>query len=72
MKWAVCLENEGFKASLELRKLYRLVEDEKSAQRGCLRVIDESGEAYIYPAGMFLPLHVHIDKPAEERLLAIA
>ncbi|MDR3054194.1 MAG: hypothetical protein LBU53_02160 [Zoogloeaceae bacterium] len=72
MKWAVCLENKGFVESLELRKLYQVVEDEKSAQRGCMRVIDETGEAYIYPADMFFPLAGKIDKPAEDRLLAIA
>jgi hypothetical protein len=64
------MDNEGFRESLELRKLYPLVEDEKSAQRGCVRVVDESGEDYVYPADMFLPLPV--EQSTEERLLAIA
>jgi hypothetical protein len=72
MKWAVCMENKGFKESLELRKLYPLIEDEKSALRGCVRVIDESGEDYVYPADMFLPLSVQIEPSTQERLLAMA
>jgi hypothetical protein len=58
MTWAVCVKNDGFKASLELRKLYRVIEDETSAQRACIRVIDESGEDYVFPAKMFQPLQI--------------
>jgi hypothetical protein len=70
MKWVVCLENNGFEESLQPRKLYPLIDDDRSAQRGCVRVVDDSGEDYIYPASMFLPLPVAIE--AEARLLALA
>ncbi|GHT96111.1 hypothetical protein FACS1894116_12700 [Betaproteobacteria bacterium] len=70
MKWVICLDNAGFKESLELRKLYPLIDDEASAQRGCVRVIDESGEDYVYPSDMFLPLPVAVE--TEARLLALA
>ena len=70
MKWAICMKNDEVKASLELRKLYPLIEDEASAAMGFVRVIDESGEDYAFPASMFLPLA--IEKPIEEQLLALA
>lgn len=52
-KFAVCLSNEGYPASLEPRKLYEILDDPQAASKGLLRVIDESGEDYLYPARMF-------------------
>lgn len=52
-KFAVCLSNEGYPASLEPRKLYEILDDQQAAGKGLLRVIDESGEDYLYPARMF-------------------
>lgn len=52
-KFVVCLSNEGYPASLEPRKLYEFLDDPLAADKGLLRVIDESGEDYLYPAGMF-------------------
>jgi hypothetical protein len=57
-KFAVCLSNEGYPASLEPRKLYEVLDDERAAGKGMLRVIDESGEDYLYPASMFAPMSV--------------
>lgn len=51
---ALCIDNSGYPASLELHKLYRVLPDEDAAQGGDLRVIDESGEDYLYPAAKFL------------------
>jgi hypothetical protein len=51
----VCLKNEGYPASLEVRKLYRVVVDVKAATHKMIRVIDESGEDYLYPADFFAP-----------------
>ena len=51
--YAVCLKNAGFTASLELRKLYAVVEDPDAEANDLIRVIDESGEEYIYPARLF-------------------
>jgi hypothetical protein len=67
--YAVCLRNTGFAASLEVRKLYRVVEDADAAANNLVRVIDESGEDYLYPARLFKPLTL----PAEvQRALRLA
>ncbi len=57
-EFVVCLENEGYAASLEIGKLYRIIPDEKAEKLGGLRVIDEDGEDYFYDAEMFCPLQV--------------
>jgi len=49
----VCLDNSGYEAALDRRKLYALLPDAEAEARGLLRVVDESGEAYLYPARMF-------------------
>ena len=54
----VCLENEGYEASLEKRKLYVVVADEDAAAHKLLRIIDESGEDYLYPAKLFSPIEL--------------
>lgn len=56
--FAVCINNEGYKASLEVGKLYRVIPDEEAASHGYLRVVDESGEDYGYAADRFFPLDV--------------
>ena len=53
-KLAVCIKNAGYEASLELRKLYSIVPDAKAKKHKLLRVIDESGEDYLYPEQHFL------------------
>ena len=53
-RFAVCIKNSGYLASLELRKLYEVVEDVEAARDGMLRVIDESGEDYLFPSDMFV------------------
>ena len=55
---ALCVKNEGFPASLELYKAYQVLPDEKAASHGMLRVVDESGEDYLYPRGYFRPIRV--------------
>ena len=52
-KFAVCVDNHGYEVSLEMRKLYEVLADEKAAQHGQIRVIDESGEDYLYPEKSF-------------------
>jgi hypothetical protein len=49
----VCLSNRGFKASLDERKIYRSIKDPAAKRLGLLRVVDESGEDYLYPAACF-------------------
>jgi len=62
MKFAICLDNEGYKASLEAGKLYRVIQDEEAAAHGYIKIIDESGEDYAFATNRFhiieLPLSV--------------
>jgi len=51
--FAVCIRNAGFAASLEVRKLYPVVADPDAEANDLVRVVDESGEDYVYPARMF-------------------
>jgi hypothetical protein len=57
-QFAVCINNEGYKASLEVGKLYRMIPDQEAALHGYLRIVDESGEDYGYTADRFFPLEV--------------
>ena len=56
--FVVCVENPGYQASLELRKIYRQLADARAEQDGFVRVIDESGEDYLYPKHFFVPISV--------------
>lgn len=67
-QFAVCLNNEGYKASLEVGKIYRVIVDKEASANGLIRVIDESGEDYAFSANRFYPIEV--PKPVEEVLLA--
>ncbi|GHT96545.1 hypothetical protein AGMMS49545_21790 [Betaproteobacteria bacterium] len=69
-KWALCVNNEGYPASLELRKVYAVLDDEDGERMGCIRVIDEEGEDYLYPSSMFVALEV--SEPVEKRLLTLS
>lgn len=52
--YAVCINNESNPASLQLRKLYPVLQDTDAETHGQLRVIDEDGEDYLYPADCFI------------------
>ena len=52
--YAICLENEGYEASLEIRKIYRVIPDRQAEEHGMIRVIDEEEEDYLYPAHRFV------------------
>jgi len=57
-QYAVCVKNDDYPASLEIRKLYQMVADEKSGALGLVRIIDESGGDYLYPAHYFVPVRL--------------
>ena len=57
-QFVVCVKNEDFAASLELRKLYEVVADETAATLHQIRVIDESGEDYLFPEECFVPVQI--------------
>ena len=52
-RFAICIDNSEYPASLELHKLYRVRPDKVAERDGDLRIIDESGEDYLYPADYF-------------------
>ena len=54
----VCINNKGYPASLEIRKLYQAIPDERAAKVRQVRVVDESGEDYLYPAEYFAPVRL--------------
>lgn len=64
--FVVCIKNEGYPASLELRKIYEVVPDASAAEHKLIRVIDESGEDYLYTADYFIP--VDLPQAVEEAL----
>ncbi len=70
IRFAVCISNEDYEASLELHKIYRVIPDEDVEVDGDLRVIDESGEDYIYPADWFV--FIELPQALERSLLRAA
>jgi hypothetical protein len=69
-QFAVCINNADYPASLELHKIYRVLPDEDAAIDGDIRVIDESGEDYLYPAEYFV--FVELPQSVEKSLLQAA
>jgi hypothetical protein len=57
-QYLLCLRNDNYPASLEVRKIYESVPDRAAAAKGFVRVIDESGEDYLYPSDYFVPISV--------------
>ena len=56
IQFAVCIKNVGYEASLEPRKIYQVLPDQEAEKHQMLRVIDESGEDYLFPASLFSPI----------------
>ena len=67
VKFVLCIRNEDCE-DLEPRKVYHVIPDERAAADGYIRVIDESGEDYLYPPDYFLP--IELPKAAERALLS--
>lgn len=68
VRFAICVHNESYPVSLELWKVYRVVPDKKAAQHHLVRVIDESGEDYLYDEGWFVS--IKLPQAAKEAMLA--
>jgi hypothetical protein len=68
--FVVCIRNEGYEVSLELRKIYQVISDTAADRHHLLKVIDESGEDYLYPQDFFLP--IDLPKALEKAVLAVA
>lgn len=56
--YVLCIDDGGYPESLEVRKLYPVLLDEKAAARNYIRIIDETGEDYLYPAKCFVPIEL--------------
>jgi len=69
-QFAICLDNSGYQASLEVGKLYRVIRDEEAEAHGYLRIIDESGEDYAFAANRFHLISLPV--AVEQALLAAA
>jgi hypothetical protein len=52
-QYVVCLSNKGYRASLVVRRIYELIPDPDASRRGLARVVDESGEDYLFPEKLF-------------------
>ena len=69
-QFVICIRNEDYLASLEVRKIYEAISDDDASKHGQLRVIDESGEDYLYPADLFVP--IDLPKETEQAVIAAA
>ncbi len=64
----LCLRNAGYEVSLERHKIYRALPDREAAKHNQLRVVDESGEDYLYPASYFAP--IELPEPLRKAVLS--
>jgi hypothetical protein len=57
-RFVICIDNQGNPASLEVGKVYRTLPDRRAKGLALVRIIDESGEDYLYPADQFVPVRL--------------
>lgn len=57
-RYYLCIRNEGYAASLQIRTVYAGITDRNAESHGMLRIVDESGEDYLFPASLFVPIEV--------------
>ena len=57
-QFVICIKNKGYEVSLERRKIYQALPDPQAAKHALVRVIDESGEDYLYPKSFFAPIEL--------------
>ena len=69
-RFVVCVKNEGYEVSLERRKIYVCIEDEDAHTQKLIRVIDESGEDYLFPEKMFIS--IELPQPIRRAVLTAA
>ena len=67
-QFAICVQNEGYSVSLELWKVYRMIPDPRAAKDQLVRIIDESGEDYLYDQSWFVP--IKLPQAAKDAMLA--
>jgi hypothetical protein len=57
-RFVICVNAGTYKASLEPRKVYRVIPDSSAEAKSLVRVVDDSGEDYLFPARLFVPIDV--------------
>jgi hypothetical protein len=67
-QFLLCVKNDGYPASLEVRKVYQVIPDAAADKQRLVRVIDESGEDYLYPQKFFVPVELPL---AVKKVLAL-
>lgn len=60
-EFMLCINSVGYEVSLEVRKLYEQIPDKEAELLNQVRIIDESGEDYLYPANLFLPVKLSLE-----------
>jgi len=70
VRFAICISDGGYVDDLKVRTVYQILPDESAAKSNYLRIVDETGEDYLYPASLFVPIEVPHE--VEERLLVRA
>ena len=68
-RFVVCINNEGYPASLEKRKIYQMLPDAEASAHKLIRIVDETGEDYLYPMDWFMPITL---SPGVVKALALA
>ena len=66
-RFAICINDGGYVDDLKVRTVYRILADESAAKSNYIRVIDETGEDYLYPANLFV--EIEVPREVEEALL---
>ena len=61
LRFAVCIDNAGYPDDLNVRTIYYLLPDDSAARSKYLRIVDETGEDYLYPAELFALIDVSIE-----------
>lgn len=69
-EYVVCINNTGYRASLIVRRIYRTLRDPEVSKRGLLRVVDESGEDYLYPVDLFAA--IELPRPVSKQFAEMA
>ncbi len=69
-QFVICIDNDGYAVSLERRKIYVTLSDLSAEKNGLTRVIDESGDDYLYPKQLFRP--IMLPEPVKKAVLAAA
>lgn len=59
-RYAICVRNGTYRASLQPRTVYRVIDDPDAERHALLRVVDESGEDYLFPADLFVPIELPV------------